>query len=360
VLGYLDAENMKLNIEAADECDARSWNEFVKMNPHATPYHLWEYGKSLSLTYGYKRFYLIAKEDEEIVGILPLIQVKSLLFYNKLISLPFCEYGGQLSESKYIAKSLWKMAIEVANKLKVDYVEIRNPSNIPDINGYHRIQRYVTFEIDLTKSKESLWCNLDKKTRNAIRKAMKNGVEVEEVKNENGLKLYYKLYLKTQKRHGSPPNSFKLFYNIYRQLQPMGIMRILLAKYQGKTIGGIITFHFNGIIYWWGGVMDPDYRHLNPTNLLLWEMIKWGIENDLKTFNLGRTRKNTSIYHFKSKWGGKEVVLQDYVFPLNSSRKYILPDPYQGRYKFLSKLWSILPIVLAEKIGPKIISKIGL
>jgi lipid II:glycine glycyltransferase (peptidoglycan interpeptide bridge formation enzyme) len=140
----------------------------------------------------------------------------------------------------------------------------------------------------------------------------------------------------------------------------MGIMRILLAKYQGKTIGGIITFHFNGIIYWWGGVMDPDYRHLNPANLLLWEMIKWGIENDLKTFNLGRTRKNTSIYHFKSKWGGKEVVLQDYVFPLNSSRKYILPDPYQGRYKFLSKLWSILPIVLAEKIGPKIISKIGL
>jgi FemAB-related protein (PEP-CTERM system-associated) len=352
---------MKLNIEVADECDACLWNEFVKMNPHATPYHLWEYGKSLSLTYGYKRFYLIAKEDEEIVGILPLIQVKSLLFYNKLISLPFCEYGGQLSESKYIAKSLWKMAIEVANKLKVDYIEIRNPSSIPDTNGYHRIQRYVTFEIDLTKGIESLWRNLDKKTRNAIRKAMKNGIGVEEVKNENGLKLYYKLYLKMQKRHGSPPNSFKLFYNIYRQLQPMGIMRILLAKYQGKTIGGIITFHFNRIIYWWGNVTEPDYRHLNPANLLLWKVIEWGDENNFKIFNLGRTRKGTSIHHFKDGWGGKEIILQDYAYFLNekmNSRK--LPDPNQGKYRFLSIGWSLLPTAFAEKLGPKIISKIGL
>jgi len=352
---------MKLNIEVADECDACLWNKFVNMNSYATPYHLWEYGKSLSLAYGYKRFYLIAKEDEEIVGILPLIQVKSLLFYNKLISLPFCEYGGQLSESKYIAKSLWEMAIEVAKKLKVDYIEIRNPNSIPNINGYHKIQRYVTFEIDLTKSKESLWRNLDKKTRNAIRKAMENGVEVEEVKNENDLKLYYKLYLKTQKRHGSPPNSFKLFYNIYRQLQPMGIMRILLAKYQGKTIGGIITFHLNGIIYWWGNVTEPNYRHLNPTNLLLWKVIEWGNENNFKIFNLGRTRKGTSIYHFKDGWGGKEVIIQDYVYFLNGKMNCgKLPDPNQGKYRFLSIGWSLLPTAFTEKLGPKIISKIGL
>lgn len=356
---------MKLNVEVADECDAYLWNKFVKMNPYATPYHLWEYGKSLSLTYGYKRFYLVAKESEEIVGILPLIQVKSFLFNDKLISLPFCEYGGQLSKSNYIARLLWKIAIKVASKLKVDYIEIRNPSNVPDIDEYYRIRRYFTFEIDLTKNKDILWLNLDKKTRNAIKKAMKNGVEVEEVKNENDLKLYYRLYLKTQKRHGSPPNSFRLFCNVYRQLQPMGIMKTLLAKYQGVAIGGIITFQFNGIIYWWGNVMAPDYRWLNPTNLLLWEIIKQGNENGFKTLDLGRTRRGTSIYHFKSGWGGKEAVLQDYVYFLNGNthmnrKKHALPDPYQGKYRFLSKVWSLLPTTLAEKIGPRIISEIGL
>ena len=362
---YLEIRMMKLDIEVADECDACLWNKFVKTNPYATPYHLWEYGKSLSLTYGYKRFYLIAKENEEIVGILPLIQVKSFLFKDKLISLPFCEYGGQLSESNHVARSLWKIAIKVAGKLKVDYIEIRNPSNVPDIDEYYRIRRYVTFKIDLTKSKENLWLNLDKKTRNAVKKAMKNRVKVEEAKNEDDLKLYYRLYLKTQKRHGSPPNDFRLFCNIYRQLQPMGVMKILLAKYQEKAIGGIIVFHFNSIIYWWGNVTEPSYRHLNPTNLLLWKMIEWGNENGFKIFDLGRTRRGTSIYHFKSGWGGKEIVLQDYIYFLNrnahtNGKEHMLPDPYQGKYRFLSKVWSLLPTMLTEKIGPRIISEIGL
>ncbi len=306
---------------------------------------------------------------ELLVGVDLRVQVKSFLFKDKLISLPFCEYGGQLSESNYVARSLWKIAIKVAGKLKVDYIEIRNPSNVPDIDEYYRIRRYVTFEIDLTKSKENLWLNLDKKTRNAVKKAMKNRVEVEEAKNEDDLKLYYRLYLKTQKRHGSPPNDFRLFCNIYRQLQPMGVMRILLAKYQEKAIGGIIVFHFKRararIIYWWGNVTEPSYRHLNPTNLLLWKMIEWGNENGFKVFDLGRTRRGTSIYHFKSGWSGKEIVLQDYIYFLNrnahmNGKEHTLPDPYQGKYRFLSKVWSLLPTILAEKIGPRIISEIGL
>jgi len=349
-----------INIEVTDHVEKKSWNEFVKMSPRSTPYHLWEFGESLSLTYGYKKLYFVALENGEIVGVFPLVHVKSLFFGDKLISMPFCEYGGPLSKSEYVEKLLLELAVRVANGLNVDYIEIRNPlddvSNLK--NEYSPLQRYITFKIDLTKPKETLWLNLDKKTRNAVRKAVKRHVEIRRGEKKD-LRIYYELYLETQKRHGSPPNSFSLFRNFCELLQPMNIMRVLLATFQGKVIGGIITFQLNGVIYWWSNVTEPEFRQLNPTNLLLWRTMEVGHENDFKTLDLGRTRRYTSIYHFKSGWGGKETNLRDYVSFLGSGSSE-LPDPEQNKYQFLSRFWSFVPIIFAKKIGPRIVSGIGL
>jgi FemAB-related protein (PEP-CTERM system-associated) len=349
-----------ISVKVADQDEAKSWNEFVKGDLYSTPYHIWEYGESLSSTYSYERFYFAAKEDEEIVGIFPLVRVKSLLFGDRLISMPFCEYGGPISSSENVKKLLLEVAVRVANRLNVDYIEIRNPpdnaSNLK--NEYSALQRYITFRIDLTKPTETLWRNLDKKTRNAVRKAVKKSVEVRECESRD-LEIYFELYLKTQKRHGSPPNSFKLFQKLFQLLQPMGIMRVLLATYQGKTIAGIITFQINGVIYWWGNVTELEYRRLNATNLLLWKVLEWGCENGFKTVDLGRTRRYTPIYHFKSGWGGKETDLRDYVCFLGDGN-IRLPDPEQSKYRFLSRIWSIMPMFFAKRIGPKIVSGVGL
>ena len=40
------------------------------------------------------RHYLLAERGGAIVGVLPLAEVKSLLFGHALVSLPFCVYGG--------------------------------------------------------------------------------------------------------------------------------------------------------------------------------------------------------------------------------------------------------------------------
>ena len=219
--------------------------------------------------------------------------------------------------------------------------------------------KYLTFRIDLTKPSETLWKNLNKKTRNAVRKAMKKEVTMRDVRGEEELKAYYKLYLSTQKRHGSPPNSFKLFKKIYDAFSRKNKAKVLLAEHERKPIAGIIAFCHNNIIYWWGNVTDSEHRSLNPTNLLLWKIIEWGADNGYQVLDLGRTRKETTIYRFKSGWGGKEGPLPDYVYFLNS-KKMELPDPMRTRYTYLSKVWSFMPTGLAKRIGPKIVSGIAL
>jgi len=350
----------------AEEKDSHLWNAFIESSPYSTPYHLWEFGHALSLTYGYKKYYLVATNGDKVIGAFPLIYVKSRLFGSKLLSLPFCEYGGPLvspnsGASMHAVKSLFEEVLTIASSLNVDYIEIRNPllhGEIMEKKGYNVVRRYVTFVIDLSCEREKLWRSLDKKTRNSTRKAMKNELNVYEVSKEDDLKEYFSLYLKTQKKHGSPPHSFKLFQDLF-SLNVGKSIRILMAEYHSKPIAGIVLFYNKRKIYWWGGSSDPKFKHLNATNLLLWKIIEGGVEIASKLFDLGRTRRGTSIYHFKSGWGGKEVILQDYVCFLNDC-SVELPDPEQSRYSFLSRLWSLMPVSLAKKIGPKIMSGIGL
>ena len=113
--------------------DAEKWNGLVEKDPYASVYHLWDWGEALSSTYGYERHYLAATKDGKLIGVLPLVHIKSLFFGNRLISLPFCEYGAPLTdceldsqETRKVMQKLVDATAKLANVLNVEYVEIRN------------------------------------------------------------------------------------------------------------------------------------------------------------------------------------------------------------------------------------------
>ncbi len=357
----------KFSVLQMTEDDKGLWNEFVANTPNAYVYDLWEWGDVLCRTYNYERYYLAVKRGKDVMGIMPLIYIKSSVFANKLVSLPFCEYGGPLVNStdksviKLTLKMLFRGLNELARKLIVDYIELRQPpsflsSFFPSF-GFTVLQRYLTFKVNLTKNESELWRNLKKNTRYHVRKAIKAGIEIKDV-DANHVEQYYSLYLKTQRRHGSPPHSYSFFKNIFNSFKPKGLLQMIVAVHNDKPIAGEINFLFNGIIYGWGSVTDRNYAHLNPTSLLWWYMIKSGLENDYKILDLGRTRLEAEgIYHFKSGWGSVKVRLQDYVFYMKDVG---VPDPFQRKYVLLSKIWSLMPQALTQRVGPKIISKIGL
>lgn len=350
--------------------EAYKWNRVVERSAHAQFYHLWEWGEVLSSIYGHQRYYLVAKQNGDFVGVFPLIHVKSMLFGNRLISLPFCEYGGPLVDWELDTKSAHNVInklLDASNRLAVflgaEYVEFRGfPSTVePELvhsQGYINLQRYVTFQVNLEQPKEVLWRSLEKKTRNATRKAEKMGVKTVEAKRVEQLGSYYMLYLKTQKRHGSPPHAYSLFQNLFEIFYPQGKMKITLAEFQGTIIAGIMTFLWGNTIYWSSNVTDIEHRHLNPTNLLLWKTIEYGSSKRNKVLDLGRTRPDTTIYHFKKGWGGKEVKLNDYIRFSRSVK--MLPDPNQRKYLYLSKLWSLIPVSASRYFGPHIVSAIAL
>jgi len=354
-------------VEFAED-DKHLWNEFVMRDPHSSVYHLWEWGDILCKTYKYKRHYLGVKKGEDISGVFPCLFVRSLIFGKRLISLPFVEYAGPLlkndmehSMAKPVLAQFLDYVDKLSKKLKTDYVEIRQPpesvSSVLSSMGFKGLQRHVTFRIDLSKKESELLRDMDKKCRNSLRKAMKSGMKIQEVELDS-LGQYYDLYLDAQKRLGSPPHSFGFFRNVYDAFGSAGLLRMTLAIYDDKPIGGVMVFCFKDKLYWFGNVTDKKYASLNPTNLLLWHTIQQGMETNFKVFDLGQTRtEDRGVYHFKSAWGGRETNLEDFVL---SSKNVELPNPSERKYVFLSRMWSMMPKALARRIGPKLIGGIGL
>ena len=74
--------------------DEKAWDSYIYKSRISTFYHQIGWRNVVEKTYEHKPIYLIAKEEGEIKGILPLFLMKSMFFGNKLVSVPFAPYGG--------------------------------------------------------------------------------------------------------------------------------------------------------------------------------------------------------------------------------------------------------------------------
>jgi len=343
--------------------DRSSWNRFVTSNHHSKVFHLWEWG-DLCEYYGHSKHYIAAVDDGEIMGILPLIYVKSHFFGKQLVSMPFCEYGfplaGEDVNSSTVIRVLLEEAKRIAGEIQADFVELRGlGQGIEEAlsMGFRKYERFLTFELNLEEGEEKIWSRFEKCKRNGVRKAIKMGVTWEEIENKDGLESYYTLFLKTMREHGTPPHSFKFFERMYDVLAPRGWMKIYVAYINRIPINGIIFFPFNKNILYWSAVSDIDHRNLCGGDLLLWEAIKWGMKNGFEVFDLGRTRKESGVYLYKKGYNAAEKKLRD-LFLFRGKKDLVHPDKL--RYRVFEKIWEMLPSPIANSLGPKIRSEITL
>jgi hypothetical protein len=85
---------MAVAIRPLGQAAAAAWDAFVEAHPDGTFFHRAAWATIIEQAFGHRTLYVYAERDGAITGVLPLAQVKTLLFGNALISVPFCVYGG--------------------------------------------------------------------------------------------------------------------------------------------------------------------------------------------------------------------------------------------------------------------------
>ena len=88
-------------------------------------YHDSRWAQLIKRVFGHESHYLMGWDNETVVGVLPLIQLKSLLFGNFLISMPYFNYGGIVADTHDIMNKLISAAHELYEELGCTYIEMR-------------------------------------------------------------------------------------------------------------------------------------------------------------------------------------------------------------------------------------------
>ena len=332
-----------LKIRKFTDEDSMSWNKYVHNSIHSTFYHQIGWKNVIEKVYGHKSYYLLAEEEGILKGILPLFIVD-----NKLISLPFAPYGGVCSDYEHIKELLISKAKELIEKENMRYLEIRDLQNTYDLVA--RDNKYFTFHIPLERDENEVWNKTAKGERRATKKAIKHNLNV--FMGTEYLPEFYDLYSRRNRELGSPIHSYKFFKTIINEFPDTTAVQIV--KHKEKCIGTKFLFFYKDTIISGWAASDTRYRSYSPNNILTWEIIKYGCNNNYTLFDFGRSEKESGTYEFKRKWGGAIVKNISYQYYLYDSKN--MPDTSKTNDKriMFSKCWKKVPLKLTVLVGPSL------
>ncbi len=343
---------------AAESCtvavtaDSPDWAEFLSGRPGAGIYHDWRWGQVMARAYGNRPYYLTARREGRVVGVLQLVHQKSLLFGSRLSSLPYFDASGVLGEAD-AAAALLARAESLRRELGCDVVELRQLSPLDEALPVRTDK--VTMHLQLAEGAEAMWAALKSKVRTKVRKAEKNDLDFAAGGGEL-LGEFVSVYARTMRDLGSPPHSRRFFRLI---IEAFGeAVRLFVVRRGGRPLAASFTLADAwGLHVPWSG-SDKRFSRFGANRLLYWRMLAHAADAGCKRFDFGRSTRESGTYEFKQEWGAEEVELYwHYLLPAGEQIPDVRPD--SPKFRLMVGCWRRLPVGLARLLGPRIISKLS-
>jgi FemAB-related protein (PEP-CTERM system-associated) len=324
------------------------WDGFLAQTDSWTHFHLFGWKRIMEGVLGHDCHYLAAREDQRLVGVLPLVRVKSLLFGDYLVSMPFFNYGGPVGNVD-ACRALADAAIQLSSSLGTDLLELRSRAELPlDLEPSGR---KVTVVLDLPDEADTLMAAFKSKLRSQIRRPGKEGVEV-----RFGTDLvddFYAVFAQNMRDLGTPVLGRDLFRAIVAAFPDSA--EVGVAYLEGQPIAAGWGFRWAGELEMTWASSLRRFNRIAPNMLLYWSFMERAIDHGVGLFNFGRCTPGGSTHKFKLQWGGRDEPLPWYV---RAKGKAKTPSPDDSGYSWGPRVWSKLPLPLANLIGPRIVKYI--
>ncbi len=146
--------------------------------------------------------------------------------------------------------------------------------------------------------------NYHRSLKKALRKARREGVQVETVRTEGQVAVFYHLYQQTTKRLGIHRKPLRLFQEIFRRMVPNNFATFYLARHEGQAVAGMVILKDHRMALAWQEGYRPEALSLNPVHLLLDRALEDACQEGIPLFNLGPTPEGREgIRQWKSHFG---------------------------------------------------------
>lgn len=342
----------RLDVVSVDQRDSVAWDAYVEQHPSSSGYHLYGWRGVFERAFGHPTYYLLARRGGQVVGVLPLVEVRSMIFGRSMVSLPFVNYGGVLASNDQAAEALFKTANERAASLGLDHVELRHrTAQFPNAPSK---RHKVTMLLPLAETTEAMWNQLDRKVRNQVRKAEKSGLEAK-ILGADGLDAFYSIFATNMRDLGTPVYAKRLFAEVFAAF-PDRTSCIVVHQADRPLAAGIGFRYRETMEMPWASSLK-EYRALCGNVLLYWRALEHTINAGGRVFDFGRSTPDEGTFHFKRQWGANPHPLY---WEYGLLRSKALPDhsPTNAKFALAVKLWQRLPLAIANLLGPAIVKGI--
>jgi FemAB-related protein (PEP-CTERM system-associated) len=336
-----------IDVRIADG-DGAAWNRFVDTVEGGSTFHRWEWRAWYQQCYGHETPYLAAFRNADIVGVLPLVRVRSLVFGHYLVSLPFVSYGGPLGLAE-AQQALCAQAIRMANGAKL--IELR--SRTPVATDMRLVSRKITVVRDLVPGDyDATFKGFDSKVRSQVRRAEREGLVVR-FGHEHS-QAFHRVFSEHMRDLGSPAHSHAFFASLAAML---GERAWIGVAYLGDVpvAAGFAIENGTEVEISWASALR-SYSKMAPNMALYGAFIRRACERNFHVFNFGRCTPDSGTHKFKRQWGSRDEPLAWYQF--SASDTTAPPNPDQGGFALAVRLWQKLPLAITKPLGARLIGGI--
>jgi hypothetical protein len=319
-----------------------AWDGFVERSNAGLPMHLSGWQQIMTATYGHRCHFLLARQADQIHGVLPLFEVKSPITGHSLQSLP----GAVCAETEAAALALIIAADDLARDLKADYLLLRDSRQDWPASGLENILAHKTIRRSLSADIGSVWHAIPRNMRRYVRVAKKNDnlrVVVTQPVDQSSLKDFYTTFTSFNHEAGTPPFGYSFLCNVVQAFPGSSLTSVI---YFGENpVAGFFCLTLAKMIFGIWGASLPAYRDYHPTHLAYWAITEYGCQAGFADFELGRAPYPSGpVYQLYRVYRGKKPA----VVQIGN------PEQDTTGLSFFRRTWSKLPRWLALMIGPKI------
>jgi serine/alanine adding enzyme len=338
-----------IQIVAADTADAADWDCYVAAHPRASLYHRYAWRTVITQAFDHQSFYWIARDDSGAIrGVLPIVRLRSRLFGDFGVALPFFNYGGALADNSAIAMQLLQHAAQSAQQCGMRHLEIRSTQ---PLGSWPARTDKVSMILRLPRSSTQLDTQIGSKIRAQINRARQEKATVL-TGHLDLLNDFYEVFARNMRDLGTPVYA-KRFFEIILQSWPTQ-SHIVVLRIDGCPVAAAFLLGDRDLMEIpWASTLRT-VNALNMNMLLYWEVLNFCIARGYPFFDFGRSTRDSGTFRFKKQWGAE---------PLQHYWQYWLPDggelpalkPDSPKFRLLIACWRKLPLFVTKLIGPPIV-----
>jgi hypothetical protein len=350
-----------LRFRIATGQDQKAWERFVAEFPHADFGHSFRMKSVYEDVYRYRTAYWIAEEGDDIMGVCPLVYVRSLLHWNRmfLINLPMVTAAGLLVKSE-ATRAAFARHLDELSRTENAIIQLRGRSQTA-LDGLPTFGGYVTFSLPLHgPTSNEYWDALTSRNRGKIRKSRTAGTTVRFGGREL-LSGFFALHVRRNTELATPAYP-KAFFAALLAAFPHA--EIALAENSGQPVAGMFNVGYKGVMNYVFGSSDSRFYNSYPNNQLFYEFIEHSRAEGYDRIDFGRTPLGAGTYRFKKQWHAEEVPLLYQYIGQGADRlvNFSIREVQQSfAFKVFSHVWSrYLPRRLIERLGPTLIKRMPL